>query len=178
MVSKKRRSKPVQVRNDARDFNNFGLSPTEALNRLVEKYGDDAPSEDTYKRWMREGKKDSSWSDWKKSSNLPATMRPDRKAQVSFIADAMLHLSFVEARRSVAQHAMNSSSDDACLRDVLWDVHNKYEPGPEVLTALRKSLRPYIKEYRASPEIRRSASFPAIADAYHLETILKEVDEE
>ena len=174
MVSKKRRSKPAVVRDEARYFNNSGLSPAHALSRLAEKHGDDAPSADTYGRWMREGKKDGSWRDWKKSSNLPATMSPKRDAQVSFIDDAVLHFSFVAARKSVVEHS-SSSTEEAHLRAVLWDVHWLYEPGAEVLTALRKSLRPYIKEYRANPG--QFSSLPSVEENHFLDTILKEDDE-
>ena len=159
-------------------MNNNGFSPKDVLNYLISKYGEDAPSEDTYRRWLREGKKDGSWLDWKIATDFPATMKPDRKTQVSGIADAILHLSIIAAKRSVAQHAMNSSSDDACLRAVLWDVHNLYEPGAEVLTNLRKSLRPYIKAYRANPGERMVASLPSMRDEHYIETIMKSEDDE
>jgi hypothetical protein len=61
---------------------------------------------------------------------------------------------------------------------VLWDVHWLYEPGAEVLTNLRKALRPYIKGYRANPEQRQVMSLPSVEDAYYIETIMKEVDDE
>ena len=95
MVSKKTRNKPPEVRREAQERNNNGFSPTDVLIYLIDRYGnEDAPSLDTYKRWMRAGKKDGTWLDWKKSSNLPATMKPNRKAQVSGINDAVLHFSF------------------------------------------------------------------------------------
>ena len=179
MVSRKRRSKPPIVRQEAQRMNNYGIAPADVLDYLIEKYGaEDAPSMDTYKRWMRDGKKDGSWLNWRIGADLPATMKPDRKAQVSFIDDAILHLSIVAAKRSVAEHAMNSSSDTDCIRAVLWDVHQLYEPGAEVLTNLRKALRPYIKDYRANPEQRQGFSLPSVEDAYYIETIMKEVDDE
>ena len=175
MVSKKRRSKPANVREDGREMNNYGHSPTDVLDYLITKHGDDAPSLDTYKRWMRAGKKDGTWRDWKKSSNLPATMKPNRKAQVSGINDAVLHFSFVAAKRFVVEHA-NTSSEQAHIRAVLWNVHNLYEPGAEVLTALRKSLRPYIKEFRANPS--QFSSLPSVEEDHYIYTMAEEVDDE
>ena len=157
-------------------MNNKGFPPADVLDYLIKKYGvDDAPSEDTYGRWMRAGKKDGSWRPWRAGGDLPATMSPDRDAQVSGIDDAILHLSIVAAKKSVIQHA-SSSSDEAHLRAVLWDVHWLYEPGAEVLTNLRKALRPYIKDYRANPG--QFSSLPSIEEEHYIDIILKEEDDE
>jgi hypothetical protein len=156
-------------------MNNRGFAPKHVLDYLIKKYGNDAPSEDTYGRWMRKGKKDGSWRPWRVSGDLPATMTPDRDAQVSGIDDAILHLSFVAAKKCVVQHS-SSSTEEAHLRAVLWDVHLQYEPGAEVLTALRKSLRPYIKEFRANPS--QFSSLPSVEENDFINTMLKEEDEE
>ena len=172
-------NKRPEIREEGRVMNNNGMEPVFVFNHLVNKYGvEDAPSWDTFKRWRREGKADGTWTPWRVLSDFPATMKPDLKTQVSGINDPILHLSIIAAKKSVAQHAMNSSSDTACIRAVLWDVHQLYEPGAEVLTNLRKALRPYIKDYRANPEQRQGFSLPSVEDAYYIETIMKEVDDE
>ena len=167
--------KRPEVREEGRVMNNFGHDPKAVFDHLFEKYGvGDAPSLDTFKRWRREGKADGTWTPWRiAASALPATMMPARTAQVSEIDDAILHLSIIAAKRSVAEHSANSSSDTALIRAVLWDVHQQLEPGMPVLSHLRKSLRGYIKAFRANP-----VSLVSAEDAVHIEAIMKEVDDE
>jgi len=166
--------KRPEIREEGRVMNNNGMEQVVVFNHLVDKYGvNDAPSWDTFRRWRREGIKDGTWIP-KVISDFPATMKPDVKTQVSGINDPILHLSIIAAKKSVAQHAMNSSSDAACIRAVLWDVHQQLEPGAAVLAYLRKSLREWVKAYRSSPP----QGLVAVADEDPIEAIMNEVDEE
>ena len=168
------RSKPPKVRQEGREMNNKGIDPVTVFNHLDEKYGSDAPSWDTYKRWRREGKADGSWIPWRiAASDLPTTMQPDLTADVSQIHDAILHLSIVAAKRAVIEHDSPNNPIKNTIRAVLWDVHQQLEPGAPILSYLRKALRGYIKEYRGS-----TTSFVALKDEEHIEKIMKEVDDE
>ena len=149
-------------------MNNAGIDPPSAIARLQLKYGEDAPAAETYKRWRTE----EGWIPWKTAgTGLPATMKPDIKADVSLINDAILHLSIIAAKRAVIEHDSPSNPIKNTIRAVLWDVHQQLEPGAAVLSHLRKALRQHIEAYRAS-----TASFVALKDEEHIETIMKEVD--
>ena len=162
-------SKPTVVKQEAQALNNGGIDPPSAIVKLQLKYGNDAPSAETYKRWRRED----GWILWKTGTGLPATMKPDLKADVSQINDAILHLSTIAAKRAVIEHDSPSDPIKNTIRAVLWDVHQQLEPGAAVLSHLRKALRKFIEESRAS-----TTSFVALKDEEHIETIMKEVEDD
>lgn len=158
--------KPKEVKLRGRSLNNGGLDPAAVLKRLDEEFGPDAPSEKQYRRWMKE----SGWLNYKIVDDLPATMNPDIDADVSNIKDPILHLSVLAAKRSVVRHDSPSIPITNTIRAVLLDVHYALEPGANVLSHLRRSLRSYIRQNRGSPN-----GWVSLEDAAKIEEIIQEV---